>query len=340
MALWSKLWQAYRWRLRRRYLLVRALRRRRRLTALQDRTRAIRRGDILLFAAVRNEGQRLPHFLDHYRRLGVDHFLIVDNMSTDGSPDLLAAQPDVSLWQTGSSYRLHRFGLDWLTWLMFRHGHDHWCLTVDADELLIYPHHDTRPLAALTDWLDRSGQRVFPAMMLELYPKGPVQAQSYLPGDDPLRILHWFDAGNYTITRQARTKALWLQGGPRARMFFADRPRHAPTLSKIPLVRWNRRWVYLNSTHSILPPRLNEVYDQMGGEAISGLLLHTKFLPEVVRKAAEEKQRREHFGRPEIFDSYYDRLMTSPDFWTPRSTRLESWRQLEALGLMSRGGWL
>ena len=123
-------------------------------------------------------------------------------------------------------------------------------------------------------------------------------------------------------------------------MFFADRPRHAPTLSKIPLVRWNRRWVYLNSTHAILPARLNEVYDQTGGEAISGLLLHTKFLPEVVRKAAEEKDRREHFGRPEIFDSYYDSLMDSPDFWTPRSTRLESWRQLEALGLMSRGGWL
>ena len=34
MALWSKLWQTYRWRLRRRYLLARALRRRRRLTAL------------------------------------------------------------------------------------------------------------------------------------------------------------------------------------------------------------------------------------------------------------------------------------------------------------------
>jgi len=340
MALFAKLWQAYRWRLKRRYLLARALRRRRRLKEVQNRTAQISRDGILLFAAIRNEMNRLPHFLGHYRALGVDHFLIVDNFSDDGSAAYLAAQPDVSLWQTGSRYRLHRFGLDWLTWLMFRYGHNHWCLTVDADELLIYPHHDTRPLAALTDWLDRSGQRVFPAMMLELYPKGPIEAQSFTPGDDPTALLRWFDAGNYTITRQDKTGALWIQGGPRARMFFADRPRHAPTLSKLPLVRWNRRWAYLNSTHSILPPRLNVAYDESGGEAVSGLLLHTKFLPEVVRKAAEEKERREHFGTPEVFDGYYDSVLASPDFWTGHSTQMCGWRKLEALGLMSRGGWL
>ncbi|MBZ4023588.1 glycosyl transferase family 2 [Rhodobacter sp. TJ_12] len=340
MARLAQLWQAYRWRIRRRYLLARAIRRRHRLTAVANRTGGIARNDILLFATIRNEATRLEHFLAHYRALGVNRFLIVDNDSTDGSRDLLADQPDVSLWRTDSSYRLHRFGLDWVTWLMIRYAHNHWCVTVDADELLIYPHHDTRPLPALTDWLDRQGQRVYPAMMLELYPKGPVQAQHYTPGDDPTALLRWFDAGNYSLIRQEKTRALWIQGGPRARMFFADRPRHAPTLTKIPLVRWNRRWVYLNSTHSILPRYLNECYDQTGAEAPSGLLLHTKFLPQVVDKAAEEKRRREHFGTPELFDSYYDSLIGSPDFWTPYSQELTGWRRLESLGLMSRGGWL
>jgi len=340
MARFDDLWQGYRWRMKRRYLLARAIRRRRQLRPVADRTAQIGRGSLLVFATIRNEAQRLDWFLRHYRALGINHFLIVDNASTDGSAEMLAAQPDVSLWRTKASYRLSRFGLDWVAWLMFRYGHDHWCLTVDADELLIYPHHDTRPLRALTEWLDRCDQRVFPAMMLELYPKGSVEAQSYAPGSDPTALLNWFDAGNYSITRQAKTHALWIQGGPRARMFFADRPRHAPTLSKLPLVRWNRRWVYLNSTHALLPPRLNETYDQTGGEAISGLLLHTKFLPSIVEKSAEEKQRREHFGQPEDFDAYYDRLISAPNFWTPQSTPLTGWRRLEALGLMSRGGWM
>lgn len=336
----AELWQAYRWRMKRRYLLARAIRRRRRLKPVSNRTAAIGPESLLLFAAIRNEAQRLPHFLRHYRALGITHFLIVDNDSTDGSAELLAAEPDVSLWRTSASYRRARFGLDWVTWLMFRYGHNRWCLTVDADELLIYPHHDTRPLKALTQWLDRHGQRVFPAMMLELYPKGPLEAQRYNPAQDPTELLHWFDAGNYTIKRQDKIRALWIQGGPRARMFFADKPRHAPTLTKLPLVRWSRRWVYFNSTHSLLPPRANECFDQSGGEAISGLLLHTKFLPSAVTRAAEERHRGEHFGTPDTFDHYYEGLIASPDFWTEHSTALGSWRQLESLGLMSRGGWL
>lgn len=334
------LWEAYRLRLKRRSFLWRALRKRRELVRIADRTRQIRPGAILLFAVMRNEADRLPFFLQHYRGLGVDHFLIVDNGSTDGTAEMLRDAGDVSLWRTMASYRSSRFGLDWVTWLMIRHGHDHWCLTVDADELLIYPYHDTRPLPALTEWLDASDLPAFPAMMLDLYPKGCLGAQPYRPGQDPRRILSWYDAGNYTITRQRRSDALWIQGGPRARAFFADRPRRAPTLTKIPLVRWNRRWAYLNSTHALLPRRLNRVYDEWGGEAISGLLLHTKFLDLIVGKSAEEKNRGEHFGRPGDFDPYYEALIADPELWTPHSSRLGDWRQLEAQGLMSRGGWV
>ena len=52
--------------------------------------------------------------LDHHRKLGVRHFLIVDNASTDGTAQLLD-QPDISLWTTSASYKASRFGMDWLT---------------------------------------------------------------------------------------------------------------------------------------------------------------------------------------------------------------------------------
>ena len=41
----------------------------------------------------------LDDFLRHYRALGVDRFVVLDNGSTDGSVDLLARQPDVDLYQ-------------------------------------------------------------------------------------------------------------------------------------------------------------------------------------------------------------------------------------------------
>lgn len=94
-------------RLRRRserqYLIVRAWNRRRALKSVVNRTGQIRKGDILAFVTLRNERVRLPFFLDYYRKLGVDHFLFINNNSDDGSGNYLAEQPDVSLWWTNAA---------------------------------------------------------------------------------------------------------------------------------------------------------------------------------------------------------------------------------------------
>ena len=336
----AELWLTYKLRWKRRRLLFRALRKRRQIKPLFDRTSAIRPTDIIVACTVRNEIIRLPFFLAHYRTLGVNHFLFVDNGSDDGTAAYLAAQPDVSVWSTTHSYKLSRFGMDWLTWLQLRHAHGHWCLTVDADEILIYPYYDTRPLPALTAWLDSAQVRSFGALMLDMYPKGPLETHSYDPGQDPFQTLCWFDSGNYVIQKQSVLQRLWVQGGVRARLFFADRPERAPTLSKVPLVKWDRRYAYVSSAHSLLPRDLNRVYDEAGGEFASGVLLHSKFLHFVVAKSAEEKQRQEHFANSSHYDSYYDSLMQSPDMWCVRSSRYQGWRQLEAMGLMSKGQWL
>jgi glycosyltransferase involved in cell wall biosynthesis len=327
-------------RTRRQLLLWRAFRKRAELRAIQDRTAQIASQDVLCFLCVRNEAARLPHFLRHHRALGVRHFLAVDNASTDGTVDLLRAQPDVSLWHSTASYKASRFGMDWLTWLQMRHGSGHWCLTLDADELLIYPYWQTRPLPALTGWLDTQGRDSFGALTVDMYPEGPVSEGGVGPDDDPIRHLGWFDAGNYQVQVQPRMRNLWIQGGARARAFFADTPRRAPTLNKTPLVRWHWRYAYVNSTHALLPPRLNQVYATDDGELTSGIILHTKFLPGITERSAEEKARGEHFGNAAQYAAYYDHLTANPLLHTRASTRYTGWRQMEALGLMSRGGWI
>jgi hypothetical protein len=330
---------SYRMRLRRKKLRLRAMRRSFDLCAVADRTAAIRPRDVLLFSTLRNECIRLPWFLDHYRRMGVAHFLIVDNGSGDGTGAYLADQPDVSLWSTGASYRRARFGADWMTWLQRRYGHGHWTLTVDADEFLVYPFCDTRPIRALTDWLEVSGLRVFPAMLLDMYPRGRMDAAPYRAGQDPLELTPWFDAGNYTASVDPDYLNLWIQGGPRARVFFADDPYHAPALNKIPLVKWDARYAWASSTHSLLPRGLNRVYDQMGGEKISGCLLHAKFLDTFIDRTREETNRGQHFRAGGEYRAYADRIRDRPDLWCRWSERYEGWRQLDRLGLMSTGNW-
>nr|WP_238941340.1 glycosyltransferase family 2 protein [Jannaschia sp. Os4] len=327
-------------RWRRRRLLWRALRARHALDPVRV---DVPRGGILGALVVRDEAERLPWCLAHHRALGVGHFLVVDNGSTDGTAAWLSDQPDVSLWRTDSAYRESRFGLDWTNWLLTRWGAGRWCLTLDADEALVVPHHGERGLAALCAHLDATGRRAFGALMLELYPEGPVGAGAYAPGTPFEDALPWFDAGGYRAVRQPGARNLWLQGGPRDRAFWAHAPERAPTLNKLPLVRWRRGDVYLNSTHSMLPPRRNLAYDgppAVSGEARPcGVLLHAKFLPSIAAKSAEELERRQHFGDPDLHAPYHRALTDGPVLWHDGATRYEGWRQLERLGLMTRGDW-
>lgn len=318
---------------------MRARRKASELTAVRNRTNEIKPDDILLFCTFRNEDVRLPYFLNYYRDLGITHFILVDNNSDDGGQAYAAEQPDVSLWTTKAGYGDARYGVDWLTYLQGKYAHGHWALTVDVDEFFVYPFCDTRPIRALADWLDASDVRSFGAMLLDMYPKGPVSAAIYARGEDPLTVANWFDAGNYIMNRNKLLRNLWIQGGPRARMFFANKPKQAPALNKIPFVKWRKPYAYVSSTHMILPRGLNLVYDQQGGEKTSGVLLHAKFLNTFGERASEEATRAEHYGKGREYKSYAADDEGDPDLWSQWSEQYINWRQLEILGLMSKGNW-
>jgi len=330
---------SYRLRLQRKRWLARAFRKRREITRVTDRTAAVTNGDVLAFTTLRNERGRLPYFFKYYRGLGIGHFFMVDNGSDDGTLEYLRAQPDVSLWRSDKSYKRSRFGVDWLNWLQRKFAHGHWSLVVDVDEFFIYPFCDTRPISALTDWLDASSIKSFGAMLVDMYPRGPIEAAHCRQGQNPLEVAPWFDSGNYTIKRNSHFGSLWIQGGPRARAFFRDTPERAPALNKIPLVKWNRAYSYVSSTHMLLPRGLNQVYDEWGGEKASGCLLHAKFLSTFNDKAREELERRQHYANSHEYRAYNKALRSHPDLWCKWSEKYINWRQLEILGLMSKGNW-
>lgn len=333
------LWYQYKLRLERKRRLVRSYRKRRELTSVADRTGKVRPNDILLFSTLRNEHPRLEYFLKYYRDLGVDHFFFVDNDSTDGGREYLAEQPDSSVWTTTASYKRSKFGVDWLNGLKSRYADGHWVLVVDVDEFFVYPHCDTRNLRALTDWLENAALKSFGTMLLDIYPKDKLSNAKLEPGKDPLEVAPWFDASNYFVQRNHGYGNLWIQGGPRLRSFFADRPAHAPALNKIPLVKWQKGFVYVSSTHTLLPRGLNIVFDEWGGQKTCGVLLHAKFVDSFDAKAAEELVRKQHYAASREYKSYAEADGADMTLWTEQSTRYEGWRQLEDIGLLSRGHW-
>ena len=89
----------------------------------------------------------------------------------------------------------------------------------------------------------------------------------------------------------------------------------------------------------LLPRGLNLVYDEWGGEKTSGCLLHAKFLETMSSKSKEELQRKEHFANSYEYKAYHSGLSEDPDLWCKWSEKYINWRQLEILGLMSKGNW-
>lgn len=66
----------------------------------------LRSGDeCVLFSCIRNEMHRMEFFYQYYRALGVDHFVFVDNGSSDGFQKWSADKDDVSVWYTEAGYK-------------------------------------------------------------------------------------------------------------------------------------------------------------------------------------------------------------------------------------------
>lgn len=307
----------------------------RKLKPVQDRTAAMKPSDILLVTCLRNERARMPAFVDYYRRLGVGHFLIIDNDSTDGFMDWAEGQADLSVWHTSASYRAARFGMLWVNDLLRRHAHNRWCVVVDPDEFLVYPRMETRSLKALAQFLEDDHRPCLHALLIDAYSDRPIEDTHLREGEDPFGVCPYFDRDGY-VQRESWGNSSWVQGGPRLRTHFADRPWESPALNKIPFVRWKRPYHYNMSTHDAWPRRLNRAHAQ-NEVSTTGALFHFKLVSALQDKAVEEATRGQHYAAGREYARY--RTGASEFYTEGISVAYQDSAQLIDLGLMSHGRW-
>lgn len=259
------------------------------LHRLDDRPLAPHPGEVRLFTRLRNQRHRLPWILDFYRGQGVGRFLVVDNGSDDGTRDLLLAQPDVHLWLTTDSYAEYGGGMRWLNELLVPHGSGHWCLTVDVDEVLAYPHAERLDLPGLTRHLEGQGAEALFAFMLDMYPEGAVAEAVCEPRSSPFPVCPLFDRAGHVTRPNPDFPFRSVVGGLMGRLLYEGR-QDATYLHKVPLVRWREDMRYTLSMHHLRPVRL---------AAETGALLHFKYLSDLPGKATVEAERKQygHGGR-------------------------------------------
>jgi hypothetical protein len=253
---------------------------RRRMIATRDRTDELecvrtpagRPPSVTVFCQLRNEMTVLPAFFRHYRTIGVERFVIVDNGSTDGAFDWLAAQPDVELYRTTRSFRRAMAGNAWINPLIARPDYaDTLCLRVDADEHLVYPHFETLPVTALWQHMQGEGAEVIAGHMLDMLPERLADLDA--PGGDFTRVARFFDAPPEP-TPTAVCPYLRYSGGPRTRLLGSE----SQHLTKTSGLRGGGVIEQIGASHQTSPARVS---------SIGMVLLHYKFRPDFFDRARQ-----------------------------------------------------
>jgi hypothetical protein len=294
---------------------------------------ALKKARIVLITTLRNEAFRLPYFLQYYRDLGVEHFIIVDNESDDDVHDLVREMADVSIWIARGSYKESRYGVVWMNHLLSRYCTGKWIVNADPDEFLVYPNQDATSLPDLAARLERQGVRGLATMTVDMYSEKPIKENVYRPGQDPLEVCPYFDAYGYRETVESPLSVKHVRGGPRARVFFG-RAEASSMLQKTVFVNWKRHYAFTRgSACEVWPPNLADPsYANQSG--MPGALLHFKFVAQFVEKVVEEQQRKQHTGE---YTTYMNRLdaRETDRFMFEGSRRFNGWKSLVEAGILT-----
>jgi hypothetical protein len=214
--------------------------------------------------------------------------------------------------------------------LLRRFGIGHWCLTLDADEFLLFEGAPQRSLRQFCRDLDRRGKRVATGILLDLYSDQPVQETFYRDGQDPLQLCRFFDR-DYPATVYPQGGAYRNQdiifGGVRQRVFPTE---HDYLLSKAVLLRYQPDVVINPGQHLT-----NIKAEYHAREEIC--LLHFKFFASFEAYALQEAERKVHALGAEQYSAYASKLKGEQSLvlYDPNhSVPFEGTAQLRQLGLL------
>lgn len=266
------------------------------LLSSEDSVERARSAAVAVVAVMRNERFMLPHFLAHYRRLGVTSFLIADNVSDDGTREYLLEQEDVALFSVDTDYRLSQYGVAWQQAMLAAFRVGRWSLVADADELLVWQRKQTQTLPDLLQspgFAEAEAARIF---MLDMYPKGPLSEATF-SRSDPFAEVGFADRVPFMENPLTRgpfsDQTLWTSA-LRHRLIPGTRP-DLFAAQKIALLKY-QPWMRLSAgLHFVTGPR------RAAQELFFG---HFKYNADFYRKAQAEVARKQHFNDAEEYRKY------------------------------------
>lgn len=218
----------------------------------------------IVVCAVKDDLTRIREFMKHYRKLGVEKFIMIDNGSCDGTEEFLAEQDDVLLYKTEEKYN-SRKKTAWVNLAIAINGIEQWYLIVDSDEFFAYPEMEKISITDYAKDLKDKGMLQVKTFMLDMYPEGRLCDESK-DSEHFIEDYCYFDKDSdfYWYVQESGIAG----GGLHARLFGLDKdPR-----TKISMIYYGKKRLVVGSHHMF--PLEEDIETPIGG-----VVKHYKFLP-------------------------------------------------------------
>lgn len=245
--------------------------------------------ELVAVTLMRNGAPWLAAFLEHHRKIGIRHFVILDNGSSDGSETVLAHEPDVTLLHSDLPYSAYENTIK--RYLVERFCASRWCLFVDIDELFDYPFSDRVPVADLLTYCDNSDYNAVVTQMLDLFPGAAAGAEDDFRRSHRLYCLADIQKSDYRNDPSGFLKM--HEGGIRLRAFGT-----LNGLTKVSLFRLDGKLRPFVGWHDVSNGRPAD---------FSAVLLHYPFAGDFSGKVAEAVQSgRYGYHTDDEYRAYHD----------------------------------
>jgi len=226
-------------------------------------------------------------WIEHYIKIGIKNFVLVDNNSSDNTRDIFHKYDNlinIAYWKIDEKYNCYKM-CSWKQLIFEHYGHRKY-ITVDSDELLIYKNfEDTN----FEDFIDSNNIKILKGMMLDVYPNKPI-----FKGD--IDDFNYIDKDSYKISSTSPYGQRFY-GGPRSRLFSIN-----PSLQKIPFINYSGKELYIND-HFYYPFNLNYK------AKFCSYLLHYKFLPGDYKKFKEYAKDGRHWNNSKEYKTYINNIV-------------------------------
>ena len=175
----------------------------------------------------------LPEFLAHYRGLGVERFVFLNDRSDDGSFEYLLQQPDTVVVESSRRYGdtvdfppalsdepgSRRILFLWRTLLHEIFARDRWALQVDLDEFVHLPEGMTFQDMVLH--LERQDRHQVWGVMLDVYPENIAALAEQKDTSRLGMSTTWYFDGEMHLRLRRGKKPLTVYPGARSRLYYA-----------------------------------------------------------------------------------------------------------------------